>query len=78
MDPDPHGEWVRVDALREALYRVVGSMTDARLDELMRAAAVPLHGHPIHNAAGYIAAILRADMKEGIDAALTQGRPTDE
>ena len=66
---------VHGDGLREALYQAVGAMTDARVAELMRAASVPLHGHPIHNAAGYVAALLRADMKERIDAALRGDNP---
>lgn len=68
------------DALREALYRAIGSrVTDARVHELMVHAAVPLHGHPMQNSGGYVAALLRADLKDEIDkvlAHLEQEEPT--
>jgi len=61
--------------LREALYKVAGSITDARVAELMRAASIPLHGHPIHNEAGYVAGVIRAEIKIGVDAALARLEP---
>jgi len=63
-------EVAAADTLRKALYQAVGRITDARVAELIRAGNVPLHGHPMHNAAGYVAALVRTQLKIDIDAAL--------
>lgn len=66
------------DPLREALYAEVGrKLTDARVEELMRAEAIPLHGRGVSvdlQARG-VAAAVRVAAMTAIDAALASSTP---
>jgi hypothetical protein len=67
--------------LREALYREVGRrLTDERIDKLIRDAGIPLHGRPVSVdlQARQVAAMVRANIKEPVDAALeAHGEPQE-
>jgi hypothetical protein len=61
----------------DRLYAEIGkTLTDARIDDLIRQAAIPLHGRPVDMLARHVAAMVRADAKQAIDRALTG--PTDD